>query len=363
MSSSWFSARIARFPQPIAQERRYGTFGSLTAQRAIPVAGRAARTLRPMARVLVTRRVSEGGLDPLVAAGHEIVPPHPDDVPLLPEELAAAASQVDGIVCQLTDRIDGTVLRAGLPRLRVVADVAVGYDNIDVATAGELGISVCNTPGVLDETTADLAFLLILAAARRSSDAEASLRGGRWLGFQSGAYLGRDVHGRTLGVVGFGRIGQAVARRAAGFGMEVVHHTRRDTGIAGWIADLDDLLRTADIVTLHVPLNLETTRLIDARRLRLMKRDAVLVNTARGPVVDEEALAIALEDGTIFGAGIDVYEREPVVHPRLLAAPHTVLLPHIGSASEATRRRMAQLACEGVVAVLAGERPPNLVTP
>src|SRR5204862_6577839 len=152
MSSSWFSARIARFPQPIAQARRYGTFGSLTAQRAIPLGGRAARTLRPVARVLVTRRVSEGGLDPLVAAGHEIFPPQPDDVPLSPEELAAAASQVDGIVCQLTDRIDEAVLRAGLPRLRVVADVAVGYDNIDVPTASELGIAVCNTPGVLDET-------------------------------------------------------------------------------------------------------------------------------------------------------------------------------------------------------------------
>ena len=143
--------------------------------------------------------------------------------------------------------------------------------------------------------------------------------------------------------------------------MEVLHHTRHDTGMPGWTADLDDLLRVADVVTLHVPLTPDTTGLIDARRLALMKPTAVLVNTARGPVVDEEALAIALEDGTIFGAGIDVFEREPDVHPRLLAAPHAVLLPHIGSASEATRRRMAQLACEGVVAVLAGERPPNLV--
>ncbi len=315
-----------------------------------------------MARVLVTRQVPEGGLDPLVAAGHEIVPPSGDDTPLTPEELVAAAAEVDGIVCVLTDRIDATVLRAGVPRLRVVADVAVGYDNIDVATATELGIAVCNTPGVLDETTADLAFFLILAAARRTSDAEADLRQGRWQGFRMNRFLGQDVHGRTLGVVGFGRIGQAVARRAAGFGMEVLHHTRRNTGMPGWVADLDDLLRAADIVTLHVPLTPDTTGLIDARRLALMKRTAVLVNTARGPVVHEEALAIALEDGTIFGAGIDVFEREPEVHPRLLAAPHAVLLPHIGSASEATRRRMAQLACEGVVAVLAGDRPPNLVT-
>jgi glyoxylate reductase len=314
-------------------------------------------------RVLVTRQLPDGGLDPLVTAGHEIVSAGAGaDTPLTPDELLAAASEVDAIVCVLTDRIDGGLLRVGAPRLRVVADVAVGYDNIDVATATELGIAVCNTPGVLDETTADLAFFLMLAAARRTSDAEADLRQGRWQGFRMNRFLGEDVHGRTLGVVGFGRIGQAVARRAAGFGMQVLHHSRHDTGIDGWVADLDDLLRVADIVTLHVPLTPETTGLIDARRLGLMKRTAVLVNTARGPVVHEEALAVALEEGTIFGAGIDVFEREPEVHPRLLAAPHTVLLPHIGSASEATRRRMAQLACEGVVAVLAGERPPNLVT-
>jgi glyoxylate reductase len=316
-----------------------------------------------VARVLVTRQLPDGGLDPLARAGHEIVPPRDDDTPLSPEELAKAAADVDAVVCVLTDRIDAELLRGAAPRLRVVADVAVGYDNIDVATAAELGIAVCNTPGVLDETTADLAFLLILAAARRSTDAEADLREGRWLGFRMNRFLGQDVHGRTLGVVGFGRIGQAVARRGAGFGMNVIHHARRDTAMPGYVADLDELLRVSDVVTLHVPLTPDTTKLIDARRLALMKPTAVLVNTARGPVVDEEALARALDDGALFGAGIDVYEREPEVHPRLLAAPHAVLLPHIGSASEATRRRMAELACEGVVGVLAGERPPNLVTP
>ena len=313
-----------------------------------------------MARLLVTRRLPDGGLDPLVAAGHELVQ-RPGDEPYAPAELTDLAGEVDGIVCILTDRIDADVLRAGAPRLKVVANVAVGYDNIDVATATELGIAVCNTPGVLDETTADLAFLLILAASRRATDAEADLRSGRWTGFHIGDFLGVDVHGATLGVVGYGRIGRAVARRAAGFGMEVLHHSRTDTGITGWVGDLDDLLRRVDIVSLHVPLHDATRGLIDARRLALMKPSAVLVNTARGPVVDEEALAVALEDGTIFAAGIDVYEREPAVHPRLLAAPHAVLLPHIGSATEATRRRMAQLASEGAVAVLAGERPPNLV--
>ena len=311
--------------------------------------------------MLVTRRLPDGGLDPLLDAGHEVVQRSGDD-PYEPADLAAAAADADAMVCVLTDRIDAALLRAAAPRLRVVANVAVGYDNVDVATATELGIAVCNTPGVLDETTADLAFLLVLAAARRASDAEADLRSGRWTGFHIGDFLGVDVYGATIGIVGFGRIGRAVARRAAGFGMEVLHHTRHDTGIPGWVADLDALLPRVDIVSLHVPLGDETRGLVDARRLALMRRSAVLVNTARGPVVDEAALAEALERGTIFAAGIDVYEREPEVHPRLLAAPHAVLLPHIGSATERTRRRMAQLACEGAVAVLAGERPPNLVT-
>jgi glyoxylate reductase len=271
------------------------------------------------------------------------------------------APDVDAIVCLLTDRIDAAVLAAGAPRLKVVATVAVGYDNIDVAAAAEHGVAVCNTPGVLDETTADLAFLLILAAARRVWEAESDLRGGTWPGWDVDQYLGRDVHGAVLGIVGFGRIGQAVARRAFGFGMEVLHHTRRDTGLPGWQGDLDRLLAESDIVTLHVPLTDETRHLIDARRLRLMKSDAVLVNTSRGPVVDEVALAEALENGVIFAAGLDVYEREPEVHPRLLAAPRTVLLPHIGSASLATRTRMAQIAAENVVATLAGKPPPNPV--
>jgi glyoxylate reductase len=313
-----------------------------------------------LARVLVTRRLPPGGLDPLTQDGQELIEPDGDRA-FTHDELVSRAAEVDAIVCLLTDRIDAAVLSSGAPRLKVVATVAVGYDNIDLATAAAHGIAVCNTPGVLDETTADLAFLLILAAARRAWEAESDLRAGRWPGWDVDQYLGRDVHGAVLGIVGFGRIGQAVARRAAGFGMEVLHHTRRDTGLSGWRGDLDQLLAESDIVTLHVPLTDDTRHLIDARRLRLMKRDAVLVNTARGPVVDEEALAVALEQGEIFAAGLDVYEREPEVHPRLLAAPRTVLLPHIGSASIATRTRMAQVAAENARAVLAGERPQNLV--
>jgi glyoxylate reductase len=313
-----------------------------------------------LARVLVTRRLP-GGMDPLVEAGHELIEPHGEHS-FTHDELVGMAHEANAIVCLLTNRIDAAVLAAGAPRLQVVANVAVGYDNIDVDAAAEHGIAVCNTPGVLDETTADLAFLLILAAARRVWEAESDLRAGRWPGWDVDQYLGRDVHAAVLGVVGFGRVGQAVARRATGFGMEVLHHTRRDTGMAGWRGDLDRLLAESDVVTLHVPLTDETRHLIDARRLALMKQDAVLVNTSRGPVVDEEALALALEAGAIFAAGLDVYEREPEVHPRLLAAPRTVLLPHIGSASLATRTRMAQVAAENVVAVLAGERPKNPVT-
>jgi len=305
-----------------------------------------------VARVLVTRRLPDGGLDPL--AGHEVFQ-REDGVDV------GALGEVEAVVCLLTDHIDARVLDAA-PRLRVVGNVAVGYDNVDVAAATARGVVVCNTPGVLDETTADLAFALVLAASRLLSEAERDLRGGRWQGWGIGQYLGQDVHGATLGLVGYGRIGQAVARRAAGFGMRVLHHCTHDTGEQGCVTSLDALLAEADVVSLHVPLTDGTRHLIGARELALMKPTAVLVNTARGPIVDEEALAVALEEGRIFAAGLDVYEREPEVHPRLLAAPRTVLLPHVGSASVATRTRMARVASEGVRAVLAGERPTNLVT-
>jgi glyoxylate reductase len=315
-----------------------------------------------MARVLVTRRLPEGGLDPLVADGHEVVE-RVDDTPYSHDELATLAGTVDALVCLLTDRIDEPVLRAGSEgKLRVVGNVAVGYDNIDVEAARRLGVAVCNTPGVLDETTADLAFLLVLAATRLASEAERDLRSGAWSGWGINQFLGHDVHGATLGVVGFGRIGRAVARRASGFGMQVLHHTRHPTEMPGYVARLDDLLTESDIVSIHVPLSDTTRHLIGARELALLRPHAVVVNTARGPVVDEEALADALHAGTIFAAGLDVYEREPEVHPRLLTAPRTVLLPHIGSASRATRTQMARVACRGVCDVLAGRRPANLVT-
>ncbi|HYH50917.1 MAG TPA: D-glycerate dehydrogenase [Acidimicrobiia bacterium] len=319
-------------------------------------------------RVFVTRPLPSGGTDPLTAVDApgpvcEVVQ-RPDDEPLDKEGLIAALQGgFDGVVAVLTERFDADVFAAGEGRLRVVANVAVGYDNIDLGAATAAGVVVCNTPGILDDTTADIAFLLILAASRRTSEAEAALRQGRWSGFHMAEFLGRDVHGATLGLVGYGRIGRAVARRAEGFGIEVLHHTRTPTGRPGWTADLHQLLGRSDIVSLHVPLSPQSRHLIGQAELAAMKPTAVLVNTARGPVVDEEALAEALEQGAIYAAGIDVYEREPQVHPRLLAAPHTVLLPHIGSATVATRTAMARLAASSARAVLGGQMPGNVLNP
>lgn len=316
-----------------------------------------------MARVLVTRPLTEGGTDPLVEAGHEIVMGG-DGVSLSHDELARQAAEYDGIVCHLTDRIDKTVLESGRTgRLRVVANAAVGYDNIDVISAHDVGITVCNTPGVLDDTTADLTFLLILVATRQATAAERDLREGRWTGWGFGTHLARDVHGATLGLVGFGRIGRAVAQRADGFDMEVIHTTRHDTGVSGFVPTLGELLERSDIVSLHVPLNESTRQLIGTAELARMKPTAVLINTARGPVVDEDALVDALETGSIYAAGLDVFDGEPKVNPRLLAAPRATLLPHIGSATIETRTRMARLACQGVCDVLAGRTPPNAVIP
>jgi glyoxylate reductase len=316
-----------------------------------------------VARVLVTRPLTEGGTDPLIEAGHEIVL-REDGIRLSPEELTSAAAECDGIVSHLTDRIDAAVLESGRGgRLRVVANAAVGYDNIDVVSATAMGITVCNTPGVLDDTTADLAFLLILTATRLASDAERDLREGRWTGWGFGTHLARDVHGATLGLVGFGRIARAVAQRAAGFDMEVIHTTRHDTGLAGFVPTLDVLLERSDIVSLHVPLNQSTRHLIGAAQLARMKPTAVLINTARGPVVDEDALVDALESGSIYAAGLDVFDGEPQVNQRVLTTPRTTLLPHIGSATIQTRTRMARLACQGVCDVLAGRTPPNVVVP
>lgn len=309
-----------------------------------------------MTTTVVTAEMPVGSLDALHDAGHDVV--QLDDAQRLAEVIGAA----DAVICVLTDRVDRTVLEQGAAgRLRVVATVAVGHDNIDVGAAASLGIAVTNTPGVLDESTADLAFALALMARRGTGPAEGTLRAGRWRGWALTDFLGHDVHGATLGIVGWGRIGRAVARRGAAFGMHVLHTARRPTGEPGDVV-LDQLLRRSDVVSLHVPLADDTYHLVDARRLASMTSTSVLVNTARGAVVDEAALADALHDRTIFGAGLDVFEDEPAVHPRLLTAPNAVLLPHIGSATVATRTAMARMAAASVLAVLDGRRPHNLVT-
>ena len=278
-------------------------------------------------------------------------------------ELAAALREADGLIALLDVAVDAALLDAA-PRLRVVANHAVGYDNVDVAAATRRGILVTNTPDVLTDATADFTFALILAAARRLGEGEALARSGAWPGWAPDQLLGQSIAGRTLGVIGFGRIGQAVARRAAGFAMEVVYTSPRAVDFAGARrVPLPALLAASDVVTLHCPLTPETRHLIDGAALARMKPTAVLVNTARGPCVDEGALAAALDRGTIAGAGLDVFENEPSIHPGLLASRRVVLAPHLGSATLEARGGMARLCAEAVAAVLAGRRPAHLVNP
>ena len=291
--------------------------------------------------------------------------PEPD-VPPPYDVLLQEVRDVDGVVCLLTDRIDAGLIGASR-KLRVISNVAVGYDNIDVAAATARSIMVCNTPGVLTETTADLAWALIMAAGRRISEADRYLRAGRWKSWSPQLLLGQDIHGATLGIIGFGRIGQAVGRRAKGFGMKLVYtdterqvEVERETG-AEFVA-LPELLRRSDFVSIHTSLTAETRHLIGARELTMMKPTAVLINSARGPIVDEAALAEALREKRIFAAGLDVYESEPLPQDSpLLGLENVVLLPHIGSGSVATRTRMARMAVENMIAGLKGERPPYLV--
>jgi glyoxylate reductase len=314
--------------------------------------------LVPM-KVLVTASTPMEWHEPLERAGHDVIL---GDGLLDHDGLVRGAREVEAIVSVLTDPIDAAVLEAGAAgSLRVVANIAVGYDNIDVSRAAELGITVCNTPGVLDAATADLAMLLILACTRRAGTAERTLRTGGWTGWGLTNFLGTDLEGSTLGLVGYGRIARAVEQRAVGFSIRVLHHTRHDSAEPGYVAELDHLMSESDVISVHVPLTPETRGLIDARRLRLMRRSGAVVNTARGGIVDEDALANALENGELASAGLDVYVGEPNVSARLLAAPHLVLLPHIGSATWGTRSKMAVLACEDVCRVLEGDPPINPV--
>jgi len=272
-------------------------------------------------------------------------------------ELGAA----DALVCLLLDRIDAAVL-ARAPNLRLVANCAVGIDNIDVAAATAAGVCVTNTPDVLTEATAELAFTLLLAAARRLGEGERLVRSGAWTGWALDQLIGTGLAGKTLGIVGFGRIGQALARRALGFGMRVIYADPHEVSAApAQRMPLDAVFATADAVSLHCPLTPQTRHLVDERRLAMMKPTAILVNTSRGGCVEEAALIRALTAGRLFGAALDVYAREPAIDPGLLACPRLVLAPHIGSATTEARTAMAQLCADAVISVLRGHRPPNLV--
>jgi len=317
-------------------------------------------------RVFVTRRVYPAAL--AILQEHCVVDYQDSHDTLDAARLVRRLQHADAVVCQLTDPLTAAVIAAA-PKLRGIHQIAVGHDNIDVAAATARGIVVTNTPGVLTEATADLTWALLLAAARRVPEAERFLRAGKWQRWDVDLLCGADVSGRTLGLVGFGRIGQAVARRALGFGMRVLYASRSETPAAveqelrAQRVPLDLLLKQSDFVSLHVPLRDETRHLIGVEQLCQMKSTAFLINTARGPVVDERALVAALEEGLIAGAGLDVFETEPTVTPGLLQLPNVVLLPHVGSAVTSVRSLMCALAARDCVAVLRGERPQHPVNP
>lgn len=316
--------------------------------------------------IVVTREIFDDVIDYLKQ--HCEVKDNQADVPYTPEALAAALTEADGLMCALTDRVDA-VLLSRAPRLKVVANIAVGYNNIDVPACSARGIKVTNTPGVLDDSTADLAFALMLATARRLTEVESYIRNGAWTGWKLKQWLGVDVHHATLGIIGMGRIGQAIAKRAAGFDMNVLYYNRNrvapeiESRVHASYAGMDELLGRSDFVVLQMPYSPQTHHLIGAAQLKKMKPSAILINSTRGGVVDDAALIDALNSGTIRAAGLDVYEGEPKLNPGFLQLKNVVLAPHIGSSTEATRRAMAMTAAKNLVAALQGKTPPNWVNP
>jgi glyoxylate reductase len=309
--------------------------------------------------VLVTGRIPEPGIDLLLETGHDVFV-WDGEGPMPREELLSRAHGVDAMVALLTERIDAELLAAAGPSLRVVSNVAVGYNNIDVPACAAAGVLVTNTPGVLTDATADIAMALILMSTRRLGEGERLVRSGEPWKWSMFMMLGTDIRDRQLGVVGLGQIGAATARRARAFGMSIVYSNRTDADpatvreLGARRVTLDELLSTSDVVSLHCPYTPATHHLVSAPQLRSMKPTAYLVNTSRGPVVDEAALVAALEAGEIAGAGLDVFENEPEVHPGLLRRDDVVLLPHLGSATVGTRTAMAVLAARNVVSVLSG---------
>lgn len=316
---------------------------------------------RPL--LFVTRRLPDPVMDAI--RGRFRLSAEPSADPPTREALAAGAREAEAMICTLTEAIDETLLEAS-PRLRVIANCAVGFNNVAVEAAKARGIVVTNTPDVLTDATADLTWALLLATARRIAEGHALVQSGEWRGWGPIQLLGTDLTGKTLGILGMGRIGQAVARRASGFEMTVLYHSRRPLRDPAhsrrWRSvTLDELLTLSDFLTLHLPLADDTRHIIGREQLRRMKPSAMLINTSRGPVVDEAALAEAVLEGSLGGAGLDVYEHEPSVHPGLMGLPQVVTLPHLGSATLATRTRMGMMCVENVEAVLAGRPAPNAV--
>ena len=313
-------------------------------------------------KVFVTARMPAEVLA-LIRQAHA-VESYTGDPPIDRQKLLGSIADKEGLLCTITDRIDAELMDCA-PALKVIANFGVGFEHIDVAAATQRGIPVTNTPGVLTDTTADVAFALILATARRIVEGDRRIREGKFQYWAPLLFLGQEVSGKTLGIIGMGRIGQAVARRAAGFGMKIIYHSRtrlapsQEQELKAFAAPLETLLREADFVSLHVPLTPQTRHLIGAPELALMKPSAYLINTARGPLVDEAALVAALRQGQIRGAGLDVYEKEPELSPGLAGLDNVVLLPHVGSATIETRTRMAMMAAENLLAALRGETPPN----
>jgi|KBSMisStandDraft_5_1062788.scaffolds.fasta_scaffold00767_8 glyoxylate reductase len=317
-------------------------------------------------RVLVTREISVDAIARLKQ--HFVVSANQKDDPVSPRQLLQRLRGVDGAITLTTDTISDDVL-AKNPQLKIVSNVAVGYNNLDVGAATRRGVMMTNTPGAVDDATADLTWALILAAARGLTFADRAVRAGRWKRWRMMEFLGQDIYGKTIGIIGFGRIGRGVARRAMGFNMKVLYASRSRASDAmeqefrASYVDKQTLLRESDVVTLHLPLFPETRHYIGGAELALMKKSAILVNASRGPIVDEKALVRALKAGRIAGAGLDVYENEPALAPGLAQLPNVVLTPHVGSGTYATRLKMSNMAVANCIAGLTGQRPPNLLNP
>jgi len=318
-----------------------------------------------MSKIFVTRKIPKVGLDLLKAAGHQ-VKVYPKDAVIPRKELIKNVKGVDAILSLLTDKIDGAVLDAAGPKLKIVANYAVGYDNFDLQAFKARGIKAANTPGVLNGSVAEHAVALLFAVAKRIPEADRFTRAGKYKGWEPELLLGMELSGKTIGIVGLGRIGSGVAKRAKAMGMDVLYYDVKrneafEKEVGAKYASVEDLLKGADAVSIHVPLLPSTRHLIDAKKLKLMKRGAILINTSRGPVVDEKALVAALKSGRLRGAGLDVYENEPKLAPGLAKLPNTVLTPHTASATVETRDAMSRLAAQAIVDALSGKTPPNLV--